>query len=322
MRHIVFGGSGFTGAQLVRTLLQRGEDVLSVDLHGGTPAQAGGARHVTIDITDRNALEGLALGPEDTVYQLAARQYHLPVPKAGQDAFFQLVNTDGTRHILDRMLRRNCRRLVFFSTDMVYGIPQSIPVTTAHRRNPLGPYGRSKALAEDLCFDARRQGMNVTIFRPRLIVGPGRLGVLAKLFRLIRKGLPVPMIGDGSNRYQMVSVFDCVTAALAAAGAGVPNAEFNLGSDSPPSVRALLERLVSEVGSTSRVIATPGPAVKAVLAALESLGLPLMYKEQYGIADINYLVDIEATKRELDWRPRFGDFEMMAAAYREFVGSP
>ncbi len=35
-------------------------------------------------------------------------------------------------------------------------------------------------------------------FPPRLIIGPGRLGILEKLFKLINYNLPVPMIGSWS----------------------------------------------------------------------------------------------------------------------------
>jgi dTDP-glucose 4,6-dehydratase len=54
--------------------------------------------------------------------------------------------------------------------------------------------------------------MNISMFRPRLIIGPGRLGILEKLFKLIDMNLPVPMIGSGKNPYQFISVFDCAEA--------------------------------------------------------------------------------------------------------------
>jgi nucleoside-diphosphate-sugar epimerase len=319
MKHFVLGGNGFTGTHLVRALRRRGDEVVVVDIDDNGHAQAAGAVFVNADITDAAALEGVAFGPDDVVHNLAARQYHLPVPRQGQDAYFQAVNLDGTRVVLEQMLRQGCRRLVAFSTDMVYGFPEDGPIPPTHRRCPIGPYGRSKMLAENLCFAARADGIRVTVFRPRLIVGPGRLGVLVKLFKLIRAGMPVPLIGDGSNRYQMVSVFDVVDAVLAAVERGVPDGEYNLGSDAPPTVRQLLGRLIASTGSRSRLVGTPGSLVKAVLAGFERLGLPLMYREQYSIADINYLVDIGQTRRDLGWTPRHGDADMIAAAYEEFT---
>ncbi|TAN48071.1 MAG: NAD(P)-dependent oxidoreductase [Rhodospirillales bacterium] len=319
MRHVIFGGNGFTGSHLTQALCQRGESVLVADIDDNGAAQRAGAAFRKTDITDPEALAALGLESGDAVYHMAARQYHLPVPQSGQNAYFEAVNTEGTRRILDLMRKCGCKRMVFFSTDMVYGLPERTPVTLDHPQNPIGPYGRSKMLAEKLCRDARGEGIGITIFRPRLIVGPGRLGVLVKLFRLIKAGLPVPMIGNGSNRYQMISVFDCVAAALAAQERGFPNGEFNLGSDNPPTVRQLLSDLIKDAGSRSVLIPTPGSLVKAVLSLFEKAGLPLMYREQYQIADVNYLVDIEATKRGLGWQPQHDDAGMIAAAYREFL---
>ena len=87
---------------------------------------------------------------------------------------------------------------------MTYGTPKTCPVPPDHPQNPLGPYGRSKYAAEKILLAT--ESIRATIFRPRLITGPGRLGILGKLFTLIKAGLPVPMIGSGTNRYQMVGV--------------------------------------------------------------------------------------------------------------------
>jgi hypothetical protein len=102
-------------------------------------------------------------------------------------------------------------------------------------RQPLLDVGQSKVGAEQLIDKARANGLRATVFRPRLITGAGRFGILMKLFRLMRLGLPVPLIGDGRNRYQMVSVGDCVAAALLAVERGLPAGPFHLRSDDPPT---------------------------------------------------------------------------------------
>ncbi len=244
-------------------------------------------------------MANIPLGPDDVVHHLAARQFHGVVPRRGRGDWFAAVNVVGTRHLLERMVRTGCRRLIYFSSDMVYGFPDRVPVPTDHPRRPLGPYGASKRDAEDLCADYRRRGLSVTIFRPRLIVGPGRLGVLAKLFGLILRGWPVPLIGSGRNSYQMISVFDCVTAIEAALACGVPDMAFNLGSRNPPTVRELLEQVIASAGSRSWLLPVPGGPLKATLAALDATGLPLLYPEQFLIADVNYLVDIGSTVSDL-----------------------
>jgi dTDP-glucose 4,6-dehydratase len=217
------------------------------------------------------------------------------------------------------MEKGGAHELIFFSSDMVYGFPDCSPVPTDHPRRPLGPYGRSKRDAEDLITARMRIGFRCTIFRPRLIVGPGRLGALSKLFRLIAAGRPVPLIGNGKNRYQMASVHDCVSAALHAVRAGLPAGPFNLGSSNPPMVKDLLNGLIEKVGSRSRLLPTPAGAAKATLALLDFARLTLLYPEQFKIADQDYILDIANTASVLGFTPAYDDRQMLFAAYEEYL---
>ena len=70
--------------------------------------------------------------------------------------------------------------------------------------------------------------------------------------------LPVPTIGNGKNHYQMISVFDCVSAILCAIDKGLPNKEYNLGSKNSPDIRTLLKGVIASAHSHSVVIPTPG----------------------------------------------------------------
>jgi dTDP-glucose 4,6-dehydratase len=207
---------------------------------------------------------------------------------------------------------------VHFTTDMVYGHTYVWPQKEDHPCNPLGEYGLSKLKTEELAAEWRKKGMNISLFRPRLIIGPGRLGILEKLFKLIDNNLPVPMIGSGKNPYQFISVFDCASACYAAFKAGVPNEVYNLGSLNPPPVRKLLGDLVKHAGSKSILVPTPAWAVKRTLDFLDWLNKPLMDPEQYLIADEMCVLDVSKGERELGWVPQYRDEDMLIAAYSEY----
>jgi len=210
--------------------------------------------------------------------------------------------------------------MIFFSTDMTYGIPDHTPIPESHPQRPIGPYGRSKLAAEQLIRQACGDfGLQATIFRPRLIAGAGRLGVLSKLFRLIKSGLPVPMIGSGRNRYQMVSVEDCVTAALTAVALGCPSGPFNLGSANPPTVRELLQALIARVGSRSVVMPMPALIIQPMLSIFDRIGVTLLYPEQFAIANLDYVLDTAAASRILGWTAQKGDIEILHEAYLGFL---
>lgn len=318
MKHIIIGGDGFVGRHLAQMLLAEGETVVVADRRKTAPAIYPAAAHVEIDVTDRESLERVPLGPDDVVYNCAARMLSPILPRAERRDFFWPVNHGGVANILSWMEARGANRLVQFTTDMVYGHTRANPRDESHPREPLGEYGASKLGAEALCEEARARGFRISIFRPRLIIGPGRLGILGKLFALVDRSLPVPMIGSGRNAYQFISVYDCASAAMAAWKAGFPNSAYNLGSDDPPSVRDLLGGLIEAAGSRSILVPTPAALVKLTLSTLDAVNLPLMDPEQFLIADEFCILDTSRARRELHWTPQYRDQDMLVAAYREY----
>jgi dTDP-glucose 4,6-dehydratase len=318
MKHVIFGGDGFVGRQLAKDLVQRGEEVVVADIARSPLAHYGAVKHVACDITDSASVAAVPIGQDDVVYNLAAKMLAPIQKRADRYAFFHPVNAFGAGNAMAATATAGASKFVQFTTDMVYGHTVRSPQTEDHPIAPLGEYGSSKVAAEQRAAEWRKRGMSISIFRPRLIIGPGRLGILEKLFKLVDHHMPVPMIGSGRAPYQFISVYDCAEAARLAGAQGCPNGEFNLGSSNPPSVRELLGGLIKAAGSKSVLIPTPGFAVKATLGFLDWLNLPLMDPEQYLIADEHCVRDTEACKRQFGWQPRHNDLDMLNAAYAEY----
>ncbi|PAF53521.1 hypothetical protein BKH42_05600 [Helicobacter sp. 13S00482-2] len=321
MRYIIVGGAGFLGEYVVDLISKKSTGIQSEIIILDTlkpkklPNQS---KFFCVDIAKKIDFEFLS---DDNVIHLAAKQYHLKPPRKNRKEYFFDTNVSGTKNILEAMEKRGCNKMIYFSTDMVYGKPQYLPIDSHHPKNPFGDYGKSKFESEKLCEEYRKKGFNITIFRPRMIVGKGRFGILIKLFKLMDMGLPIPMIGSGNNCYQMVSVLDCANAIYLALQKGIPNAEFNLGSKNPPKVKDLLRKVILQTGSKSLLIPTYGRFVKFCLGFLGFLGLEIMYKEQYEIADEEYIVDITETQNILGWEPLQEDGDMLLEAYDEYKTS-
>lgn len=318
MKHIIIGGDGFVGSRLAADLAATGEDVLVADIHKSSHAHYAKVPFVQIDVTKAESVDGIPLAPEDVVYNLSAKMLSPIVTRAERHDFFWPVNFHGTQNILSWMEKRGADRLVHFTTDMIYGHSVSVPQDETHPAHPLGEYGESKLATERLAEEYRAKGFKIPIFRPRLIIGPGRLGILVKLFKLIDLNLPVPMIGSGRNPYQFISVFDCASACICAWKAGFPNEAYNLGSDEPPPVKKLLGDLIKHAGSKSILLPTPASLVKLTLDALDAVNMPIMDPEQYKIADEICILDTSKAKRELGWHPQHRDEDMLLAAYTEY----
>ena len=318
MKHVIFGGDGFVGRHLAQKLSGEGAEVVVLDIAKSDLPHYAEVAHITLDVTDRQAVMKAPIAPDDMVYNLSAKMLSPIQVRAKRHDFFYPVNYDGTKHIMEAMDKAGASRLVHFTTDMIYGHTVTTPMTEDHPVAPLGEYGQSKLDTEHLAAEWRERGMRISLFRPRLIIGPGRLGILEKLFKLIDANLPVPMIGSGRNPYQFISVFDCAEAARLAWKAGVPNEAYNLGSLNPPPVRKLLGDLVRHAGSKSILIPTPGFAVKRTLDFLDWLNMPIMDPEQYLIADEECVLDVSKGKRDLGWVPQYCDEDMLIAAYSEY----
>lgn len=318
MRHVIFGGDGFVGRHLAPKLVADGEDVIVADIVKSDLPHYRKAKFVHADVTDKAQVEAVGIKPDDMVYNLSAKMLSPIQVRAKRHDFFYPVNYFGTENIIHAMDKVGALSLVHFTTDMIYGHTVTYPMTEEHPVSPLGEYGMSKWETEQLAWKWREKGMSISLFRPRLIIGPGRLGILSKLFKLIDANLPVPMIGSGKNPYQFISVFDCAEAARLAWKAGVPNEAYNLGSLNPPPVRKLLGDLIKHAGSKSILIPTPGWAVKRTLDLLDWMNMPIMDPEQYLIADEECVLGVSKGERQLGWVPKYRDEDMLIAAYSEY----
>ncbi|WP_299863210.1 NAD(P)-dependent oxidoreductase [uncultured Hoeflea sp.] len=318
MKHIIFGGNGFVGHHLARDLAAQGEEVLVADVERSDYPHYRDVGFMKVDVTDSAQVASVPIGADDAVYNMAAKMLAPLQVRAKRHDFFWPVNFHGAGNIMNAMDGAGASKLVQFTTDMIYGHTVVSPQTEDHPQAPLGEYGKSKLATEKLCEEWRERGMNISIFRPRLIIGPGRLGILEKLFKLVDLNLPVPMIGSGKAPYQFISVYDCAEAARLAWTHDFPNSEYNLGSKTPPSVRELLGSLIRHAGSKSILIPTPGFAVKKTLAFLDLINKPLMDPEQYLIADEMCVRETGRAFDELGFAPKHNDVDMLMAAYDEY----
>ena len=328
-RHILIGGAGFLGLEITEQLILKNNKfrdaqqvvILDKEFSRKTLSKLKEAKVKTIkvDISQPHELEKVSLYKNDIVHHLASNLIIPNKPRFNRYTYFSNTTVDGTNLLLNWMSKNGCTSLIFWSTDMVYGYVKSAPVTEAEIPAPLGPYGKTKVIAENMILNAvAEQGLKATIFRPRLIIGPGRLGILTKLFKLIETNLPVPIIGPGNNRFQFVGVSDCANASIMAAQLGCPSGIFNLGSSKPPTTKSLLNEFIKRVGSKSKVLPMNSFFIKSVLKRLNTLGLSPMDPEQFRIADQDAVVDIQKVKNKLRWTPVQDDLEMLLSAYETY----
>jgi len=222
---VVTGANGFVGRQVVARAASEGIEVVGLvrsEAAAERVAQAGG-RPARIAGFDDPALAAAFTGAHAVIH----------LAQAGADrpgAPLNEVNVVGTRRVVAAADRGRVARIVHFSGLGVAHYGQT--------RRCTNPYFLTKVLAEAVLFESN---LEVAIFRPSYIVGPGD-GFVPGTLRDMARG-EVELVGDGSYRTQPVSVVDAAACALAAAGgAAERHRVFDLVGPEPITVRALVER--------------------------------------------------------------------------------
>ncbi|MBN1766832.1 MAG: SDR family oxidoreductase [Sedimentisphaerales bacterium] len=150
---LVTGGAGFIGSNMVRFLLQKGQQVRVLDNFET------GKRENLSEVSDRiELIEGdirdqeivkKAVDQAEIVYHLAALG---SVPRSMKDpATTHAVNTTGTFIVLDACRQANAKRVIFASSSSVYGKNRVLPQHEELPLAPISPYAASKAIGELYC---------------------------------------------------------------------------------------------------------------------------------------------------------------------------
>jgi nucleoside-diphosphate-sugar epimerase len=305
--HLVTGGAGYFGTILVERVRRAGARVRIFDINDADE-RAADVEMVRGDIRDPDAVRRAVQGAAVVHHNVAM------VPLAKDRQAFWSVNCDGTRNLLEAAADAKVRKVVHMSSSAVFGVPDRNPVDDATVPRPREDYGRAKLAAEDLCREYAARGLDVTIVRPRTIMGHGRLGIMQILFEWVRQRKNVPVLGQGDNLYQFVHADDLADAAMKAAERPSP-ATYNVGASEFGTMRETLEGLVRHAKTGSKVVGVPaGPAVAMMkltsIAGLSPLGAYhwLMYGQ-------SMYFDLGRAVRDLGYSPKYGNVAMFCDSY-------
>ena len=303
MKILVTGGAGYIGGTVARLLLERGHSVVVYDnlCHGQRSMVPAGAAFVEGDVADSKRLEALFEGDS-----FAGVMHFAALIEAGEsmqrpEIYFR-NNTAATLGLLEAMLRKNLKRLVFSSTAAVYGEPVSTPIVEDAALRPTNAYGESKLLVEHmLSWIHRIHGLRYASLRYFNVAGaiPGRgeahepeshlipliLDVALgrrKNIKIFGQDYPTP---DGTCVRDYIHVEDLAEAHLLAFQAldGRDRMIYNLGNGRGFSVREVVDsarRVTGQPIPVDELPRRPGdPAV--LIASSAKIGADLGWKPKY-----------------------------------------
>jgi nucleoside-diphosphate-sugar epimerase len=310
---LVTGGAGYFGTILVDRALARGDDVRVLDLNEPAPRADGASVDVVVaDVRDRDAVRAACEGVDVVLHNVAQ------VPLAKDRDLFESVNVLGTANVLLAAREAGVGKVVSTSSSAIFGIPERNPVTEDTPPRPLEAYGRAKAEAEALCREAVASGLDVTIVRPRTILGHGRLGIMAILFEFVAEGAPVYVLGSGDNRYQFVHADDLAEACLLAGDRPGP-ATYNIGATEFGTMRELLQALVDHAGTGSSVRSLPIAPARLGMKVASLAGQAPFAPYHWLLYSESLWFDTSRAQAELGWRPTRSNAAALIESYEWFL---
>jgi nucleoside-diphosphate-sugar epimerase len=311
MKALVTGGAGYFGDVLCEKLQQQGWSVRIFDIQRPVETSPG-VEVFQGDIRDPAAIAAACHGV-DVVFHNVAQ-----VPLAKDKRLFWSVNRDGTRNMLEASARANVKKVVYTSTSAIYGIPNANPVTEETEPHPMEDYGRAKLAGEALCLEFAQRGLDVSIVRPRTIMGHGRLGIFQILFEWIYQGANVPVLNDGKNVYQFVHADDLAEAIILAGMRQGPET-YNCGAALFGTMREVLENLCRVAGTGSKVRSLPMMPLVAAMEITSRLGISPLGPYHSMMYGRSMYFDISKAQKQLAWQPRYSNDEMFIESYQWYV---
>jgi len=315
MKIFVTGGTGFTGAALVKQLLQDGHEIKVLDKNPGIALEElkqMGADITLGSVTDRDLVARGSQGAE-VVMHLAAAFREIGVP----DAVYKDVNVHGTRVVAEEAIKAGARKLVYCSTQGVHGHIDNPPGDETSPIAPADYYQQTKYEGEVVLEDFKGQ-IEYTTLRPTAIYGPGDPERFYMIFKRVNKGRFL-MFGDGLTTYHPVYIDNLVDAFIKAMPPGVGAGEaYIIGDEHYYTLNELVSRVAKAL---DKPVSVPHlPIMPLVIAGhvcekvCKPFGInPPIFPRRVDWFRQMRAFKIDKAKRDLGYEPKVGIDEGLRA---------
>lgn len=332
-RVLVTGGSGFVGANLVTTLLDRGAHVRSFD-RAPSPLPAHDRLEVVVgDITDADQVAAAVAGI-DTVFHTAAIIDLMGGTSATQRERSFAVNVTGTENLVRAAQAAGVQRFVYTASNSVVmggqrisGGDETLPYT--ERFNDL--YTETKVVAERFVLAENGvSGMLTCSIRPSGIWGRGDQTMFRKVFESVLAGHVKVLVGNKSVKLDNSYVHNLIHGFILAAehlvpGGTAPGQAYFINDGEPINMFEFARPVVEACGQPWPRLRVPGRLVWAAMTVWQFLhfrfGLPKPLLEPLAVERLyldNYF-SIAKAQRDLGYRPLYTTEQAMQQCLPYYV---
>ncbi len=289
MNVLVIGGTGFTGAFVVRTLLARNYSV-------------------TCLVRPTSNLEDFPTKNVKVIQGDMGNRLDLTTALAGKDALVYVASL-GFGHadgVVSALQDSGVRRAVLVSTTAMFTQLNSVSKSV-------------RVAAEKSITDSP---LDYTILRPTMIYGTGKDRNMCRLIKYIQRWPIIPIFGNGQSLQQPIQVEDVANAIVNV----LPNAEtyreaYNISGAAPLTYNKVIDVVSSGLQKRILKLHVPYKPVAWMLRRAESIGIKLPIKAEQ-ILRLNEDKAFSHEKAAEDFGFQSRDFETgIKSQIEEFMSS-
>ncbi|MGI8998629.1 MAG: NAD-dependent epimerase/dehydratase family protein [Candidatus Limnocylindria bacterium] len=310
MRIVVTGGAGFIGRAIVKRLAARGDEVVALVRD---PAKAGHLKRdrvtlVVSDLSDSSALAAHMQGADAVIH--AAGEYRIGIKPSERQRMWD-SNVGATERVLDAAVAAGARRILYVSTNNVFGNTRGKLVDETYRRDVkagfISWYDETKYRAHEAAEARIKQGAPIIIVQPAQTYGPNDHSEASQQLLLAYQG-KLRFVAFPSTGMAWVHVDDLADAIVAALDRGRVGEAYSLAGD--PHRLAASVAIAARLGGRKPPRFTVPTRLLRLFAPINDRlgglpGLPTNIAETISSAEgVTYWAKHDKATAELDFRPR------------------
>jgi UDP-glucose 4-epimerase len=257
---LVTGGAGFIGSHTADRLIAKGAKVVIIDnlISGKKDNVNPKAKFYEMNVADPK-IEGVFKKEKpEIVFHFA---FNVLVPKSVKNPLLDMDSIKGSVNIFINASNFGVKRVVFSSSEFIYGNSKNFPIKEAEPLDPLTSYSIAKYTVESyLKFFRRTRNLNYVILRLATIYGKRRTnGAIPDYIRKLTSGRQAEIWGNGEKTRDYVYIDDAVRANLMALDLAdnYPNPVFNVGTGIETSLNEVYWKIAELLGKEPKPVYFP-----------------------------------------------------------------
>ena len=307
---LITGSSGFIGQSLAKYLSQLDKIVCGTIRSDNSFLPNTKIEYVYVgDISIKPNWKDI-LNDVDCVIHCAGKAHVMKAAANDLSEIYRSVNVDGTKQLAEQAAEAQVKRLIFLSSIKVNGestknyhidkfLNDQKKSVFTHKdlANPKDLYAKSKLEAEKVLWEiSSRTGLEVVIVRLPLVYGYGVKGNLARLIKLVRSGIPLPL-SIVKNQRSMIGIDNLADLLIRCIDHPQGIGKTFLASDGEDLSTPELIRLIAlAIGRKANLFPVP-------LFSLKFLSSILGRREEVDRLVGSLRIDNNYTKKILNWTP-------------------